>query len=122
MEVLDDDAHEHVEDEECDEEKEGDEVDEAPLVVVHLRLRRGNEWFHNRLRSFASGHTVCACVISFMTIRPWALISTSSKLDAAASESSYPFGDTPIKQPVLFQTLVGHSVIVVRHVCSLVGN
>ena len=65
---------------------------------------------------------VCVCVISFTTIRPWALISLLSQLDAAAPESSYPLGDKPVNQPALFQTLVGHSVIVVRHVlfCSVV--
>ena len=34
MEVLDDDADEHVEHEEADEEQERDEVDQAPLVEV----------------------------------------------------------------------------------------
>ena len=49
---------------------------------------------------------------------------TLSQLDAAAPESSYPLGDKPVSQPALFQTLVGHSVIVVRRVCicSLVSN
>ena len=41
---------------------------------------------------------------------------TSSQLDAAAPESSYPLGDKPVSQPALSQTLVGHSVIVVHHV------
>ena len=51
----------------------------------------------------------------------------------AAAESSIPLGDKLVSQPALSQTLVGHSVIVVRqtkatgrplvrHVCSLVGN
>ena len=39
-----------------------------------------------------------------------------SQLDKAAPESSYPLGDKPVSQPALSQTLVGHSVIVVRHV------
>ena len=47
---------------------------------------------------------------------------TESTMDAAAPESSYPLGDKSVSQPVLSQTLVGHSVIVVRHVCILVGN
>ena len=47
---------------------------------------------------------------------------TLSQLDADAPESSYPLGDKPVSQPALFQTLVGHSVIVVRRVCSLVNN
>ena len=49
---------------------------------------------------------------------------TLSQLDAAAPESSYPLGDKPVSQPALSQTLVGHSVIVVRRVCvcSLVSN
>ena len=59
---------------------------------------------------------------SFTTIKPWALLSLLNQLDAAALESSYPLGDEPISQPALSQTLVGHSVIVVRHVCRLVGN
>ena len=37
---------------------------------------------------------------------------TLSQLDAAAPESSYPLGDKPVSQPAPFQTLVGHSVIV----------
>ena len=65
---------------------------------------------------------VCVCVISFTTIRPWAIISLLSQLDAAAHESSYPLGDKPVSQPALSQTLVGHSVNVVRRVCSLVSN
>ena len=47
---------------------------------------------------------------------------TVSQLDAAAPESSYPLGDKPVSQPVLSQTIVGHSVIVVWDVCGLVGN
>ena len=47
---------------------------------------------------------------------------TLSQLDAAAPESSYPLSDKPVSQPALSQTLVGHSVIVVRRVCSLVSN
>lgn len=39
VEVLDDDPHEHVEYEEADEEQEGDEVEQTPLVVVTLRLQ-----------------------------------------------------------------------------------
>ena len=41
---------------------------------------------------------------------------TLSQLDAAAPESSYPLGDKVVSQPALSQTLVGHSVIVVRRV------
>ena len=40
----------------------------------------------------------------------------------AAPKFSFPLGDKPVSQSALFQTLVGHSVIVVHHVCSLVGN
>ena len=65
--------------------------------------------------------TVCVCYF-FTTVRPWALISLLSQLDAAAPEFSYPLGDKPVSQPALSQTLVGHSVIVVRRVCSLVSN
>ena len=39
---------------------------------------------------------------------------TLSQLDAAAPEFSFPLGDKPVSQPALSQTLVGHSVIVVR--------
>ena len=74
------------------------------------------------LNEFVGAMCVCVCVISFTTIRPWALISLLSQLDAAAPESSYPLGDKPVSQPALSQTLVGHSVIVVRRVCSLVSN
>ena len=37
-------------------------------------------------------------------------------------ESSYSLGHKPISQPALSQTLVRHSVIVIRHVCSVVSN
>ena len=40
VEVLDDDADEHVEHEEADEQQERDEVEKAPFVVVDLRLQR----------------------------------------------------------------------------------
>lgn len=40
VEVLHDDADEHVEDEEADDEQEGDEVEEHPGVVVPHGLRR----------------------------------------------------------------------------------
>ena len=40
MEVLHDDPHEHVEDEEPHEEEEGDEVDQAPLVEVLAGLEK----------------------------------------------------------------------------------
>ena len=43
-----------------------------------------------RLSSLAYVMSVSLCVISFTTIRPWALISLLSQLDAAAPESSYP--------------------------------
>jgi len=39
VEVLDDDADEHVEHEEADEQQERDEVQQAPLAVVPLGLR-----------------------------------------------------------------------------------
>jgi len=39
VKVLDDDADEHVEYEEGDEQQERDEVEQTPLVVVHLRLQ-----------------------------------------------------------------------------------
>ena len=58
---------------------------------------------------------LCVCVISFATIRPWALISLRSQLDAAAPEFSFLLGDKPVNQAALSQTLVGHSVIVVHH-------
>ena len=64
---------------------------------------------------------VCVCVISFTTIRPWALISLRNQLYAAAPESSFPLGDKLVSQPAPFQTIVGHSVIVVRHVCIVLS-
>ena len=42
MEVLHNDADEHVEDEEADDEQEGDEVEQHPGVVVPHRLRGGH--------------------------------------------------------------------------------
>ena len=47
---------------------------------------------------------------------------TLSQLDAAALVSNYPLDDEPVSQKALSQTLVGHSVIVVRRICSLVSN
>ena len=65
---------------------------------------------------------VCVCVIFFYDDKAMDTHITLSQLDAAAPESSYPLGDKPISQPARSQTLVGHSVIVVRRVCSLVSN
>ena len=65
---------------------------------------------------------VCVCVISFYDDKTMGTRITLSQLDAAAPESSYTLGDKAIGQPALSQTLVGHSVIVVRHVCRLVGK
>ena len=62
------------------------------------------------------------CVLFFYDDVAMSTHITLSQLDAAAPEFSFPLGDKPVSQPALFQTLVGHSVIVVRHVCSLVGN
>ena len=62
------------------------------------------------------------CVIFFYDDKAMGTHITLSQLDAAAPESSYPLDDKPVSQPALFQTLVGHSVIVVRRVCSLVSN
>ena len=64
---------------------------------------------------------VCVCYF-FYDDKAMGNRITLSQLDAAALESSYPLGDKPVSQPALSQTLVGHSVIVVRHDCSLVSN
>ena len=66
---------------------------------------------------------VCVCVCHFFyDDKAMGNHITLSQLDAAAPESSYPLGGKPVSQPALSQTLVGHSVIVVRCVCSLVSN
>ncbi len=39
MEVLNNDPHKHVEDEEADKEQEGDEVEQAPFVKILLGLK-----------------------------------------------------------------------------------
>ena len=66
---------------------------------------------------------MCVCVCHFFyDDKAMGNHITLSQLDAAAPESSYPLGDKPVSQPALSQTLVGHSVIVVRRVCSLVSN
>ena len=62
------------------------------------------------------------CVIFFYDYKAMGTQITLSQLDAAAPESSYPLGDKPVSQSALSQTLVGHSVIVFRRVCSLVSN
>ena len=38
VEVLDNDAHKHVEDKEADKKEKGDKVDDPPLVVILYRL------------------------------------------------------------------------------------
>ena len=58
------------------------------------------------------------CVYNFFYDKAMGTHITLSQLDADASESSYPLGDKPVSQPALSQTLIGHSVIVVRRVCS----
>ena len=65
---------------------------------------------------------VYVCVIFFNDDKAMGTHITSSQLDAVAPESSNHIGDKPVSQPALSQTLVGHSVIVVRRVCSLVSN
>ena len=64
---------------------------------------------------------VCVCNFFYDDLAMGTRI-TLSQLYAAAPESSHPLGDKPVSQPAPFQTLVGHSVIVVRRVCSLVSN
>ena len=64
---------------------------------------------------------MCACYF-FYDDKAVGTHITLSQPDAAALESSYPLGDKQVSQPALFQTLVGHSVIVVRRVCNLVSN
>ena len=59
------------------------------------------------------GFRVCVCHF-FYDDKAMGNHITLSQLDAAAPESSYPFGDKPVSQPALSQTFVGHSVIVVR--------
>ena len=65
---------------------------------------------------------VCVCVIFFYDDKAMDTHITFSQLDAAAPEFSFPLGDKAVSQPTLCQTLVGHSVIVVRRVCSRVSN
>ena len=60
---------------------------------------------------------VCVCYF-FYDDKAMGTHITLSQLDAAAPDSSYPLVDKPFSQPALSQTLVGHSVIVVRHVCE----
>ena len=60
------------------------------------------------------------CVIFFYDDKAMGAHISLSQLDA--SESSYPLGHNRVSQPALSQTVVGHSVIVVRRVCSLVSN
>jgi hypothetical protein len=65
---------------------------------------------------------MCVCVCYFFYDDMAMGTITLRQLDAAVPESSFPLREKPINQPALSQTLVGHSVIVVRHVCSLVSN
>ena len=66
-------------------------------------------------------YCVCVCYF-FYDDKAMGTRIIFSQLDAAASESSYNLGDKPVSQPDLSQTLVGHSVIIFRRVCSLVSN
>ena len=67
--------------------------------------------------------SICVCVrYFFYDDKAMGTHITLSQLDAAAPESSYPLRDKPVSQPARSQTLIGHSVIVVRRVCSLVSN
>jgi len=58
---------------------------------------------------------VCVCVHFFNDDKVMGTHNTLKSTVAAAPEYSFPLGDKPVSQPALFQTLVGHSVIVVRH-------
>ena len=76
-----------------------------------------------RLLQSCPAKQACVCVCHFFyDDKAMGTHITLSQLDAAAPESSYPLGDKPVSQPALSQTLVRHSVIVVRRVCSLVSN
>ena len=55
------------------------------------------------------------CVYFFNDDKVMGTHNTLKSTVAAAPEYSFPLGDKPVSQPALFQTLVGHSVIVVRH-------
>ena len=63
----------------------------------------------------------CVCAIKAMNTH-----ITLQSTECSCPEFSFLLGDKLISQPALFQTLVGHSVIVVRRVCvclcSLVSN
>ena len=61
---------------------------------------------------------MCVCVI-FYDYKAIGNHITLSQLDEAAPESSFPLGDMPVSYPVLSQTLIGHSVIVVRRAVVL---
>ena len=89
----------------------------------------GIEFFNFQLdlymTNFCLGTSIlwCVCVCHFFyDDEAMGNHITLSQLDVAAPESSYPLGDKPVSQPALSQTLVGHSVIVVRRVYSLVSN
>ena len=64
---------------------------------------------------------VCVCVIFFYDDKDMHGHSYHFELVAAAPEFSFPLGDKPVSQPALFQTLVGHSVIVVRQ-CTVLQS
>ena len=59
---------------------------------------------------------VCVCVHFFYDDKVMGNHIIWSQLEAAAPEFSFPLSDKPVSQPALFQTLVGHSVNVVRRV------
>ena len=64
---------------------------------------------------------MCVCYFFYDDNAMGTHIALTNQLDAAAPEYSFPLGDKPVSQPALSQTLVGHSVIVVHHVCIVLS-
>ena len=81
-------------------------------------------WTVSRVKKHPrSNNSMCVCVCYFFyDDKAMGTRITLSQLDAAVPESSYLLSDKPVSQPALSQTLVGHSVILVRRICSLVSN
>jgi len=63
VEVLDDDADEHVEHEERDEQQERDEVEQAPLVVVHLRLSNRHKRYEVPYPTRSTGRVLVSLIL-----------------------------------------------------------
>jgi len=66
---------------------------------------------------------VCVCVCVCLVFNDDKVMGNHITLKSTGCSCpwvQFTLGDKPVSQPALFQTLVGHSVIVVRHACPVI--